>query len=149
MQVGCEVGSQHTWMQLPPCKHTYISSIFSLWLSLSPIPSQSHRHIERGQAEWTTEVKGWISQHLLPQPLTICLSGNSLPLLRLNSKLADAKQSLREERFRWVNLNSYIVCYTLWLSAYWKQDEKKMWNTTKLEPWNLAIQQTGMEKGVR
>lgn len=91
-----------------------------------------HIYIDRGQAEWASEVKGWISLHLLPQPLTICLSGSSLPLRRLNSKLAVAKQPLKEERFRWVNSNSYVLCNALWLSAYWKQERKKMRNNAKL-----------------
>lgn len=62
----------------------------------------------------------------LPQPLTICLSGSNLPLLRLNAKLAVTKQPLREERFRWVNSSSYILFYALRMSAYWKQESKSM-----------------------
>lgn len=110
MQAGCEITRRLcSAARLPSSFHSVIES---------PFQSES--------SEWATGVKDefpsiflWVCVCVcLPHPLTICLSGSSLPLLRLNAKLAVAKQPLREERFRWVNSSSYILFYALRMSAY-------------------------------
>lgn len=106
MQVGCEIASAGGRCPPPvaqPQSHSF------------KISRQSGR---RGLRMNFPPSSGFFFLFCLPQPLTICLSGSSLPLLRLNAKLAVAKQPLREERFRWGNSNSYILFYALRMSAY-------------------------------
>lgn len=107
MQTGREITRRLCSVaRLPPSVHSVMES---------PFQSES--------SGWAAGVKDEFPSIFcvcvcLPQPLTICLSGSSVPLLRLNAKLAVAKQPLREERFRWVNSSSYILFYALRMSAY-------------------------------
>lgn len=83
MQVGCEVDSeQHdtvTQKTLPHILHKFTTIIFCFCFVVFLMDRRTDRALQ---------VKGQVSQHLLPPPLTICLAGSPLPLLRLNSKLA-------------------------------------------------------------
>lgn len=70
----------------------------------SPIGSVAESQSQNKSSEWTTGVKDefptifrLFPPFCLPQPLTICLSGSRLPLLRLNAKLAVANSHLERE----------------------------------------------------